>query len=139
MAETLVEIGDTTYRVTHPAAADALIDEKEFARDERLPYWADIWPSAVALARTTPPDLIVLDVGMPRLDGFEVVDILRQGKGRGTPLIVFTGQELSSMDQTQLTLGITRHLTKARASEDELLSSVKELLNGLLAPRKELP
>ena len=34
-----------------PASADALIDEAAFARDERLPYWADLWPSAVALAR----------------------------------------------------------------------------------------
>ncbi|MCY1075596.1 ATP-binding protein [Archangium lansingense] len=107
-------------------------------------YEAEDGEGAVALARTTPPDLIVLDVGLPRLDGFEVVDILRQGKGRGTPLIVFTGRELSSMDQNQLTLGITRHLTKARTSEDELLASVKELLKGLLArrnageePRKE--
>jgi len=107
-------------------------------------YEAEDGEGAVALARTTPPDLIVLDVGLPRLDGFEVVDILRQGKGRGTPLIVFTGRELSSVDQHQLTLGITRHLTKARTSEDELLASVKELLNGLLArrhggeePRKE--
>lgn len=38
--------------MAHPVAADALIDEKEFARDERLPYWADLWPSAVALARS---------------------------------------------------------------------------------------
>jgi CheY-like chemotaxis protein len=91
--------------------------------------------SAVTLARETTPDLIVLDVGLPRLDGFEVVDILRQGKGRTTPLIVFTGRDLSRTDQRQLTLGITRHLTKARSSEDELVSSVRELLNGLLARR----
>ncbi|NBD12702.1 ATP-binding protein [Corallococcus silvisoli] len=103
--------------------------------------------SAVALARDTPPDLIVLDVGLPRLDGFEVVDILRQGKGRATPLIVFTGRELSRTDQRQLTLGITRHLTKARSSEEELVASVRELLNGLLSrrdvaaaePRKAMP
>jgi CheY-like chemotaxis protein len=91
--------------------------------------------SAVALARDKPPDLIILDVSLPRLDGFEVVDILRQGKGRTTPLIVFTGRELSRTDQRQLTLGITRHLTKARSSEDELVSSVRELLNGLLSRR----
>lgn len=34
-----------------PAAADRLIDEAEFADGERLPYWADLWPSARALAR----------------------------------------------------------------------------------------
>jgi predicted nicotinamide N-methyase len=34
-----------------PRAADELIDEAEFESDERLPYWADLWPSARALAR----------------------------------------------------------------------------------------
>ena len=34
-----------------PANADALIDESEFNTDERLPYWADLWPAARALAR----------------------------------------------------------------------------------------
>jgi CheY-like chemotaxis protein len=86
-----------------------------------------------------PPDLIVLDVGLPRLDGFEVVDILRQGEGHATPLIVFTGRELSRADQRQLTLGITRHLTKARSSEDELVASVRELLSGLLSRREGEP
>lgn len=98
-------------------------------------FEAEDGEGAVALARQTPPDLIVLDVGLPRLDGFEVVDILRQGKGRGTPLIVFTGRELSALDQSQLTLGATRHLTKSRTSDDALMASVKELLNGLLAGR----
>ena len=37
--------------MVHPAAADALIDEEDFDRNERLPYWADLWPSAIALAR----------------------------------------------------------------------------------------
>jgi predicted nicotinamide N-methyase len=39
------------YRITHPVSADDLIDDDEFDRDERLPYWAELWPSALALAR----------------------------------------------------------------------------------------
>ena len=34
-----------------PRAADELIDETEYATDERLPYWAELWPSARGLAR----------------------------------------------------------------------------------------
>ncbi|HEU0016436.1 MAG TPA: methyltransferase domain-containing protein [Longimicrobium sp.] len=37
--------------VVLPRAADELIDPDDFDRDERLPYWADLWPSARALAR----------------------------------------------------------------------------------------
>lgn len=97
MAETLVEIGDTTYRVTHPAAADALIDEKEFARDERLPYWADIWPSAVALARSLArcnPEALV---------GRRVVEL---GCGVGLPsmIAIAGGARVTSTDHYEAAL-----------------------------------
>ena len=34
-----------------PADPDALLDKEAFERDEFLPYWADLWPSALMLAR----------------------------------------------------------------------------------------
>lgn len=43
-------LGDV-FRIVHPRNAEALIDEAAFNRDERLPYWADVWPSSVALAQ----------------------------------------------------------------------------------------
>jgi predicted nicotinamide N-methyase len=42
---------ECTIHVRFPRAADELIDEDAFARDERLPYWADLWPSSKALSR----------------------------------------------------------------------------------------
>ena len=33
-----------------PRSADELISEADFEKDERLPYWADVWPSSTALA-----------------------------------------------------------------------------------------
>ncbi len=60
----------------HPVAADELLDEEEFARDERLPYWAELWPSATALAR--------------RLAREEVADkrVIELGCGVGLPTVV---------------------------------------------------
>ncbi len=43
--------GGLSLEILLPRAADELIDEAEFESDERLPYWADLWPSARALAR----------------------------------------------------------------------------------------
>jgi predicted nicotinamide N-methyase len=44
--------GRPPLRITRPASSEALIDEDAFAaRDEYLPYWAELWPSAIALAR----------------------------------------------------------------------------------------
>lgn len=45
-----VTIAGRTLRIAHPPSADELIDEAEYERDERLPYWADLWPSAHVLA-----------------------------------------------------------------------------------------
>lgn len=45
-----VQIGDTTVNVIRPRSAEDLIDEGDFERDERLPYWAELWPSSTVLA-----------------------------------------------------------------------------------------
>lgn len=49
--EASVGVGPHLFRLLRPRSADDLIDEEEFARDERIPYWAEIWPSARVLAR----------------------------------------------------------------------------------------
>jgi ETFB lysine methyltransferase len=45
-----VRIGTHPVVIVRPESSEALIDEAEFERDERLPYWAELWPSALALA-----------------------------------------------------------------------------------------
>ena len=45
-----VRIGDRLWRLERPRSVDDLINEADFEMDERLPYWADLWPSAIALA-----------------------------------------------------------------------------------------
>ena len=47
-AEVALPAGAVT--LTKPRSADDLLSEADFERDERLPYWADIWPSSTALA-----------------------------------------------------------------------------------------
>lgn len=39
-----------TLDILRPKSVDDLISEEEFNRDGRLPYWADVWPSALGLA-----------------------------------------------------------------------------------------
>lgn len=46
-----VTIGDETISILRPKNSDDLIREEDFVMDERLPYWADIWPSSTILAR----------------------------------------------------------------------------------------
>ena len=46
-----VAVGGRLLTVVHPPDAVELIDEEAFEREEFLPYWAELWPSSVALAR----------------------------------------------------------------------------------------
>jgi predicted nicotinamide N-methyase len=39
-----------TFSILKPADSDDLIREEDFVKDERLPYWADVWPSSLILA-----------------------------------------------------------------------------------------
>jgi predicted nicotinamide N-methyase len=50
LAEREARIGDRRLTLLLPHDVEALLDEEAFAADERLPYWADLWPSAVVLA-----------------------------------------------------------------------------------------
>lgn len=47
-----VQVGDLEWTLFKPANADHLISEADYVMDERLPYWADLWPSARVLAAT---------------------------------------------------------------------------------------
>ncbi len=51
VVETNVDIADRTISILHPSSAEDLIDEKDFERDERLPYWAELWPSSRMLGQ----------------------------------------------------------------------------------------
>jgi predicted nicotinamide N-methyase len=56
-----IACGGSEYQILHPRSADELIDEEEFKIDERLPYWAEVWPSARVLA-----ERLACEAGMGR-------------------------------------------------------------------------
>ncbi|REK08253.1 MAG: methyltransferase domain-containing protein [Planctomycetota bacterium] len=51
VAHTPLDIGGRHYELLRPRSVDDLISEEDFAIDERLPYWADCWPSSLVLAQ----------------------------------------------------------------------------------------
>jgi predicted nicotinamide N-methyase len=50
VVETLISVGPREVSILHPASAEDLIDERDFEHDERLPYWAELWPSSKIMA-----------------------------------------------------------------------------------------
>jgi len=51
VVEHRINIQGRLFDLRHPRSADNLISDEEFNRDERLPYWAEVWPSAHVLAQ----------------------------------------------------------------------------------------
>jgi signal transduction histidine kinase len=69
--------------------------------------------AALSVAQTFRPDTILLDIGMPQLNGYEVARALRQEPwGRGICLIALTGWGQESDRQLAIDAGFDRHLTK---------------------------
>jgi predicted nicotinamide N-methyase len=46
-----VDVAGESLSILKPRNSDELISEADYVRDERLPYWADVWPSSLILAR----------------------------------------------------------------------------------------
>jgi len=49
--EETVALGGRDLRIARPRDSEELIDERRFEHDEFMPYWAELWPSGIALAR----------------------------------------------------------------------------------------
>ena len=84
---------------------------------------------ALAAVERRRPDLIVLDVMLPDLDGFEVARRLRQGEGAGTrvPIIFLTARDATADKVEGLRLGVDDYVTKPFSIE-ELVERVKAVL-----------
>ncbi len=77
------------------------------------------------------PHLLVLDIGLPDGDGFNVVDWLRKHESLARlPLVVYSGRDLSHDDCRKLTLGPTQFLTKARVQPQQLEALVLTMLRS---------
>lgn len=94
---------------------------------------------AVELAREFQPELIVLDLVLPEMDGYAVVADLRAHERLSrAPLIVYSAAEPGLDDRDRLRLGPTEFFTKSRISPDEFERHVVRLLDHIVGPRKEL-
>ena len=85
----------------------------------------------VALDRLsdTRPNLILLDLMMPEMDGFEFLAELRNNQQRqAIPVVVVTGADLSEADHRHLNGGVERILSKSAYSRDELFEEVRALV-----------
>jgi predicted nicotinamide N-methyase len=79
-------VGDVELALLRPSSPEELIDETAFEDDEFLPYWAELWPAAIALA-----------AALPEVAGLRIVEL---GCGLGVPSLVAAarGAEVTATD-----------------------------------------
>jgi threonine synthase len=85
--------------------------------------------SAVEMIIKERPDLIILDLMMPDMDGFQVMDALQKhNETKDIPIIVITAKELTPAEKLRLKGHIQTLMQKGDFMSDELLDEVRVLL-----------
>ncbi|MBV8817689.1 MAG: response regulator, partial [Acidobacteriaceae bacterium] len=92
------------------------------------------------LIEASPPDLILLDLMMPNMDGFEFAERMRSRPDwRQIPIIVLTAKDLTQAERESLNGYVQNILVKGHYNRDQLLGHVRELVAACLARQKSGP
>lgn len=118
LTEHPVLLGGRVVVLDKPRNSDDLISEADYARDERLPYWADLWPASTVLAE------VVIAEGEvpPRPDGGRPRALeLGCGLGLGSIAAMLSGYDVTSTDYYEDALLFTaRNAVRATGAEPAL-------------------
>jgi PAS domain S-box-containing protein len=102
-----------------------------FRRRGIATWWAQSGREAIALGERVQPDLFILDLVLPDVDGFAVVDWLHgHDRLRATPLVVYTAKDLDRRDMDRL--WPAEVLTKGRITPDQVEARIVGLLDRML-------
>jgi CheY-like chemotaxis protein len=89
---------------------------------------------AIELSQKVAPDLVVLDLVLPDMDGYRVIDWLKDHDMlRSVPVVVYSAAEPTPSQRERLTLGPTEFLTKSRISPEDFERRVIKLLDSMIA------
>ncbi len=136
------------YRPDRPSPAVLVVEDDEATRQGlRRSLEREGWSVAEAvngrdaLARVAEavPELVLLDLMMPEMDGFEFLDELRrEPRWQRVPVVVLTAKELTAEERGRLQGSVRRVLQKGACSRDDLLREVRRLVaacdRGAVAP-----
>lgn len=90
---------------------------------------AESGPQALAAARERPPDLLILDLMMPEMDGFDVLERLREHDDTAqVPVIVVTAKNLTRSERKRLEGKVSRLMLKGDFLTEDLIDEITEVL-----------
>jgi DNA-binding response OmpR family regulator len=81
------------------------------------------------------PDIIVLDVMMPRVDGFAVLEKLRaDDRFKNKPILMYSNLNNEDEIKRAKQMGVTEFLIKANLSPTQMVAKIKQYIDNLLTP-----
>jgi CheY-like chemotaxis protein len=84
---------------------------------------------AIELARARRPDLVLLDLMMPDVSGFDVVEALRSDHTTSkTPIMVLTAKDLTEADKRQLNGRVSNILQRGTTGASDLVSMLRQAI-----------
>lgn len=90
---------------------------------------ADDGETALDVARASPPDIIFLDIRLPRLDGFGVLEALRKDpKTRHVPVVILSNYSEKQLIDRGLRLGALDYLIKTQTTPAHISRSLETWL-----------
>jgi signal transduction histidine kinase/FixJ family two-component response regulator len=126
---------DERLETAHPESRVLLIDDDESARylikkllgrSLWMVHEAASGEEGVRMAHEEPPNLILLDIKMPGLNGFETLSLLKSDPAtRDTPVIIVTSQTLTSGEQEDLMARAQAILSKEGLSQEGLVEAIR--------------
>lgn len=76
-------------------------------------------------------DLVISDIDMPRMNGFEFVSMIKQDpKLQSTPVVIVSYKDREEDRQRGLDVGANYYLTKSSFHDESLLNAVEDLIGG---------
>jgi signal transduction histidine kinase/CheY-like chemotaxis protein/HAMP domain-containing protein len=82
------------------------------------------------------PELILLDLMMPEMDGFQFLEEVRKHEAwRSIPVIVITAKTLTAEDRQRLNGSVEKILQKGAYSREELIREVRDLVTAAIHPK----
>jgi CheY-like chemotaxis protein len=98
-------------------------------RDGWIVYEAENGRAALESVSRQTPDLVLLDLMMPEMDGFDFVAELRRTEaGRRIPVVVVTAKEITAEDRTRLNGYVARIFHKGSFTRDELIAELRHAI-----------
>lgn len=93
--------------------------------------WAKNGLEAMRLLHSVVPDLVLLDLVLPRLDGVEVMKFMSSSERlRAVPVIIFSTNSIIDMEDEPLLEGAARRLLKSQCTPAKMLQVIHDIFAG---------